>query len=274
MRRAAILAIMAWTCAAGAQNPPHSAPQREFRIIREYPHRVDAYTEGLVFSQGQLYESTGRVGHSSLRRVEVATGEVLQDINIPPPYFAEGLTHVGGRWLQLTWQSQTGFIYDDALHRTGAFRYDGEGWGLTFDGRHVVMSNGSALLRLLDPVDLHPVDRLAVFDGNREVTGLNELEYADGLIYANIWLSDDIAIINGGSGTVVGWLHLAALRGRFNPPEDWDRREDVLNGIAYDPASRHFFVTGKCWPKMFEIAIDGVGRIPPTDTTSPPEARL
>jgi glutaminyl-peptide cyclotransferase len=247
---------MAWACAVAAQEPLHIAPQRHFHVVHEYPHRTDAYTEGLVFSGGQLYESTGRVGHSALRRVNLATGEVLQEVTVPPPYFGEGLAQVDTRWLQLTWQSQQGFIYDDKLRRTGEFRYAGEGWGLTFDGRHVVMSSGSALLRLLDPADLRPVGRLAVFDGDREVAGLNELEYANGLIYANIWLTDDIAIINGTSGDVVGWLNLAALRDRFTPPPDWDRREDVLNGIAYDAASGHFFVTGKCWPKLFEISID------------------
>jgi glutaminyl-peptide cyclotransferase len=248
---------------ADAPAPSLTAPLLRYEVVHEYPHQIDAYTEGLVYSDGHLYESTGLVGQSSLRKTELRSGKVLQEIDIPAPHFGEGLAKAGSRWLQLTWTSGEGFVYDDKLRRIGSFPIQGEGWGLAYDGHHLIQSNGSPLLQLLDPESFAVVGKLIVHDQEQAIAGLNELEFVPGTsqghpqdrIYANIWQTDRIAVIDAASGSLHGWLDLSALRRRFTLPAGWNPREDVLNGIAWDPRSGHLFVTGKCWPKLFEIAI-------------------
>lgn len=239
---------------------PFSAPQRlaapvhAFRIVATYPHDPSAFTQGLVYAGGELYESTGLQGESTLRRVEIATGRVLQQITVPDPYFAEGLALVGDALVQLTWQHRLGFVYDRgtfAQRRT--FSYKTEGWGLAYDDlSRLVMSDGSDRLTFLDPRTQAPVRTLAVTDAGRPVSRLNELEWVENEIWANVWTTDRIARIAPATGEVMGWIDLATLwpRSQRLPPAD------VMNGIAYDRAGKRLFVTGKKWPRLYHIAVD------------------
>jgi glutaminyl-peptide cyclotransferase len=254
------LILAAALCACAVVDAQTGAPTRTYRVVAEHPHDTSAFTEGLVYMDGHLYESTGLAGQSSLREVDVATGKVLRLRPVQRPYYGEGLARVGHRWLQLTWTTQVGFIYNDALQPVGRFSYRGEGWGLTSDGRTLILSDGSAVLRRLDPQSFAEVGRIEVHDGDHPVVMLNELEFTEGRIYANVWMTDRIAEIDPASGAVLAWIDLVPLRDRFSPPPDWDVRENVPNGIAYDPRSRHFFVTGKRWPKLFEIALGEIAR--------------
>jgi glutamine cyclotransferase len=217
--------------------------------VHEYPHDPQAFTQGLAFAAGTLYESTGLYGHSELRRVDLATGAVLQRRALPPHLFGEGLTAWRGGLVQLTWRSGEGLVYDrTTFGLLRAFRYPTEGWGITGDGRRLIMSDGTSTLRLLDPESLKTTGEISARDGSAAVTYLNELEYVKGEIYANVWPTDRIARISPESGKVTGWMDLQGLLS----PED-RRRAEVLNGIAYDPESDRLFVTGKRWPKLFEI---------------------
>jgi glutamine cyclotransferase len=227
-------------------------PVYGYEVVHAWPHDADAFTQGLVFHDGKLLESTGEVGRSSLRRVELETGKVVQKVDVPAPYFAEGITLLKGKIYQLTWQHQLGFIYDAwTLESIGKFNYQGEGWGLTNDGQSLILSDGSNHLRFLDPENFQVRKTIAVVDGSTPVTEINELEYIHGEIYANIWHADRIARIDPQTGRVVGWINLAGL---LSPGEVQDE-EAVLNGIAYDEASGRLFVTGKLWPKLFEIRV-------------------
>ena len=239
------------------ESPPAAAtaPDKSFSVVAEYPHDTSAYTEGLVYLDGRIYESTGLVGQSSLREVEIATGKSVRLRPLLPPYYGEGLARVGNRWLQLTWTTGVCFLYNDALQPIGHFEYRGEGWGLTYDGQAVWLSDGTPTLRRLDPRTFKEIGSLEVRDGNVPVAQLNELEFAQGHIFANIWMTDRIAEIDPASGAIRAWIDLSPLRNRFLTPSDWDARENVPNGIAYDPRSHHFFVTGKRWPKLFEITL-------------------
>ena len=220
-------------------------------VVRAYPHDPAAFTQGLVYRDGVLYESTGLHGRSSLRKVQLETGKVLQRQEIEPQYFAEGLADWGQSLVQLTWQSQAGFVYDlKTFKRQSSFRYTGEGWGLARDAQRLVMSDGTATLRWLDPASFKETARVTVTDGGMPVGQLNELEMVKGQIFANVWPTDRIAIIDPGSGRVAGWIDLAGLL-----PAAERARTDVLNGIAYDPARDRLFVTGKLWPKLFEIRL-------------------
>jgi glutamine cyclotransferase len=223
-----------------------------YEIVNTYPHDPGAFTQGLVFHQGLLYESTGLNGSSSLRRVELETGRVLRKVDVPSVFFAEGLALFNNRLYQLTWQNQQGFVYDlDSFNMLGGFRYAGEGWGLTHNGRSLIMSDGTSQIRFLNP-DTFQVQRVInVQDNGREITQLNELEYVKGEIYANIWQTDRVARVDPNSGRVTAWINLSGLLS----PEDRARGVDVLNGIAYDEASDRLFVTGKYWPKLFEIRL-------------------
>ncbi len=227
-------------------------PTYTYEVINAYPHDAAAFTQGLVFYQGVLYESTGLNGSSSLRRVELETGKVLMKIEVPARFFAEGLALFNGRLYQLTWQTQRGFVYDlDSFKKLREFNYAGEGWGLTRDANSLIMSDGSSRIRFLDP-DTFDVQRMiTVRDDGRDVTQLNELEYIKGEIYANIWLTDRIARIDPQSGKVNAWINLSGIL----PPEARPDPGAVLNGIAYDEASDRLFVTGKYWPKLFEIKL-------------------
>lgn len=236
-----------------AAAPPAHTPADGYQVVHTFPHDSNAFTQGLVYVDGKLYESTGREGHSSVRTVDLATGWVLKEYELPPEYFGEGLTDWGDTLIQLTWQSGTAFVYDRstfALRRT--FHYKGEGWGLTRDSKALIMSDGSPTLRFLDPGSFRQIKKLTVRDGDdRPVSNLNELEYIRGEIYANIWHADKIARISPGTGRVLGWIDLSGL---LKPGEVTDP-EAVLNGIAYDAKADRLFVTGKLWPKLFEIKL-------------------
>lgn len=225
----------------------------DYNIVRTYPHDPNAFTQGLVFVDGHLYESTGRQGQSSLRMVDPATGWVLKEYDLPKQYFGEGLTDWRDTLVQLTWTSGIAFVYDRStfiVRRT--FHYKGEGWGLTHDSASLILSDGSATLRFLDPNSFREIRKLAVRDENdRPVSNLNELEYVHGEIYANIWHEDRVARISLRTGRVVGWIDLSGL---LKPGEVSDP-EAVLNGLAYDAKSDRLFVTGKLWPKLFEIKV-------------------
>jgi len=221
-----------------------------YRILNTFPHDPTAYTQGLVFRDGFLFEGTGKHGESSLRRVEPESGRVLQSHNLSRELFGEGITIFGDRIYQLSWRNGIAIVYDkESFRELKRLRYEGEGWGLTDDGTHLIMSDGSATLRFVDPEDFQVVRRLVVHSQGRRVDQLNELEYVNGEIYANVWYRDYIARISPRTGEVTGWID---LRGLWPKRRD---RDDVLNGIAYDAEKDRLFVTGKNWPKLFEIQV-------------------
>jgi len=226
-------------------------PIYRYQIVHTYPHDPSAFTQGLIFLDGVLYESTGLNNRSSLRKVQLETGKVLQQQQVPGEYFAEGLVNWGSDLLQLTWTSKIGFVYDRATFTVKRrFAYAGEGWGLTKDSARIILSDGSSRLRFLDPKTLQQTGSLNVTDRGRPVTELNELEYVQGEIWANIWQTDRIARISPFTGIVAGWIDLSGL---LKPADK--ASADVLNGIAYDSATNRIFVTGKLWPKLFEIKL-------------------
>jgi len=250
-RSACALAVAARTLTAAAAQRGQPAPVYGYEVVNVYPHDRNAFTQGLLFRDGVLYESTGLNGRSSLRKVQLETGKVLQQASVDSRYFAEGLTDWGPRLVQLTWNTNVGFVYDLAsFKRLETFSYEGEGWGLARDARRLVMSDGTPTLRFLDPQTLKVVGRLPVTDGNLPVDDLNELEVIDGQVYANVWMTDRIAMISPESGRVTGWINLAGLMPRGSVSGD-----AVLNGIAYDAQRKRLFVTGKLWPSLFEIRI-------------------
>ena len=229
-------------------------PVHGYSVVRSYPHDPQAFTQGLEFVDGVLYESTGQHGASGIRRVKLETGEVLQVQPLDRAHFGEGITVWRDRIVQLTWQSGIGFVYDrETLRLQRTFKYAGEGWGLTHDGRRLIMSDGSATgtLRFLDPETLRVTGILRVHDNGRPVAGLNELEFVRGEIYANVWQTERIAVISPASGKVTAWID---LRGLLSPREA--AGVDVMNGIAYDAKGDRLFVTGKYWPRLFEIKIN------------------
>lgn len=235
-----------------------AAPLLPYRVVAEYPHDTSAFTEGLTFDgQGRLIESTGRYAQSALLVRDLATGRALQRVALDSREFGEGAAVVGSRIVQLTWLNQVGHVYEAAsLHALARFTLEDEGWGLTYDGRRLIRSNGTDRLNFLDPDTFKPAGSVQVRDGAAAVGQLNELEYAKGLVYANVWETDRVAVIVPDSGRVAAWLDLHGLRARFVSLPGWSGDEGVLNGIAYDPRSGHLFVTGKCWPKLFEIAVE------------------
>ena len=239
-------------CSGDLRTAEHPVVTYGYRIVNTYPHDPLAYTQGLIYQDGFLFESTGMHGHSSLRKVRLETGEVVQQRSIDYRYFAEGLTEWRGRLVQLTWQSNVGFLYDlKSFNLEGTFRYEGEGWGLTHDGKRLIMSDGTEFLRFLNPETLEESGRVAVMDGRNAVNNLNELEFVKGEVFANVWHSDRIARISPQSGTVLGWIDLKGILPRVYQLDP----EAVLNGIAYDSAGDRLLVTGKLWPKLFEIKI-------------------
>ncbi len=230
---------------------PH-APSCPYRVVAVLPHDPEAFTQGLVYDQGTLLEGTGLKRRSSLRRVSLQTGEVVQWQALSPDEFGEGVTVFGDRVYQLTWQSHLGFVYDKTTFELlKTFEYPTEGWGLTHDGQRLIMSDGTATLRFLDPASLSETGRVTVFDGWAPVTRLNELEYVNGAVYANVWPTDRIARIDLVTGYVTGWIDLSGLRG-YLPA---GAAVDVLNGIAYDTQNDWLIVTGKLWPAVFVLQI-------------------
>ena len=247
-----LAACLAWAGGVPAAEPEAQAalPVHRPEVLGQYPHDPNAFTQGLAIAGGRLYEGTGRNGQSSLRRVDLESGEVVQRRNLGSRYFGEGITVMGGKVYQLTWQSHTGFVYDlESFEQLDTFYLPGEGWGLTHDGEHLIVSDGSATLRFLDPGDYSEVKRVEVRgpDGS-PVSRLNELEYIDGEVWANIWYEDFILRIDPQSGAVNS---VVDLRGLYEPRSS----EAVLNGIAWDQDNGRLFVTGKLWPQLFEIRV-------------------
>ncbi len=237
------------SCGASATAEP---PVDGYRIVREYPHDPAAFTQGLLYLDGKLYESTGLNRQSTVREVRLEDGKVLRSVSIPPQYFGEGLVNWGPDLLSLTWQDGIGFRWNRSDFRPkGSFRYSGEGWGLTQDGRHIILSDGTSNLRFFDPKTMQERKRVAVTFKGQPVERLNELEWVKGEIYANIWMGRRIARIDPKSGAVKGWIDLSRLAFE-NANGDPDA---VLNGIAYDSKRDRLFVTGKNWAKLFEIDI-------------------
>jgi glutamine cyclotransferase len=235
--------------AGDSMNPP-PVPVFTYTVVNTFPHRQDAFTQGLVFENGFLYEGTGTYGGSSVRKVELETGDVLQMHSLPTHYFGEGITIFRDKIVQLTYHSGLAFFYDkESFDSLFALTYPGEGWGLTHDGVHLIMSDGTSVLRYWDPETLEQVDSIQVSDRTGPVSRLNELEFVKGEIYANIWQSDLIARISPRTGKVIGWIDLSGiLHPRVYPA-------GVLNGIAYDSERNRLFVTGKYWPSLFEITL-------------------
>ncbi len=239
----------------GATAP--AVPVYGYRVVRSYPHDPGAFTQGLIVRNGFFYEGTGMNGQSGIRKVKIDTGEVLQAQPLAATYFGEGITDWKNTLLEITWQSEVGFVYDlETFERKKTFSYTGEGWGLTHDDTRIIMSDGSADLRFLDPDTLKETGRITVHDATGPVRSLNELEYVKGEVFANVWQSDRIVRISPKDGHVTGWIDLTGLLTRAERA-----RTDVLNGIAYDAASDRLFVTGKWWPKVFEITL-----VPPAGT--------
>jgi glutaminyl-peptide cyclotransferase len=231
---------------------PARPPEYTFKIVRTFPHDPNAFTQGLAYRDGFLYEGTGLNGRSSLRKIRLETGEVVQRIDLPPEYFGEGIALLKNKVVQLTWQSQTGFVYDlNTFHLLRQFSYAGEGWGLATDGRDLFMSDGTAQVRVLDAGTLAEKRRFTVHDGTTSIAELNELECVEGEIFANIWQSDRIARISPQTGEVVGWID---LKGLLSPIYRLETGA-LLNGIAYDSNRKRLFVTGKLWPSVFEIQL-------------------
>jgi glutaminyl-peptide cyclotransferase len=230
---------------------PASAPVYGYRVVHVYPHDRNAFTQGLEYRGGFLYEGTGLNGRSTVRKVELQSGKVLQEIHVDSQYFGEGITVIDQRVLEITWRGERGFVYDrNSFRQLRAFNYPGEGWGLTNDGRQIFMSDGSADIRCWNPSTLEETRRFTVHDGKTPVDRLNELEYVRGEIYANVWQTDKIARISPVDGRVTGWIDLSGLL-----PASDAAGADVLNGIAYSPVGDRLFVTGKLWPKLFEIQL-------------------
>ena len=229
-------------------------PVYGYEIVNRYPHDMDAFTQGLIYRDGFLFESTGLNGRSTLRKVRLDTGAVVQRQDVPRRYFAEGLAERNGELYQLTWETGVGFVYDRATFKVlRRFSYRGEGWGLTHDGSRFILSDGTPTLRFHDSRTMAEVGRVRVTDQGRDVDDLNELEFVDGLVYANVWLTDRIAMIEPDSGRVAGWVDLTGLM-----PMPSRFTNAVLNGIAYDPAGQRLFMTGKLWPTLFEIRLKPV----------------
>jgi glutamine cyclotransferase len=241
------------------KTPSNATIDYTYEVVNAYPHDTNAFTEGLVYENGFLYESTGLNitynGISTLRKVDLQTGTILRLYSLPSEFFGEGITIFGDRIIQLTWQSQKGFVYGkDSFDIVEEFSYPGEGWGITTDGNRLIMSNGSATLTFLDPETFQITGYLWVHDGNVGVSNLNELEYIKGDVYANIWQEEKIAIINLQTGNVRGWIDLTGLRDIQNADPN-----NVLNGIAYDANGTRLFVTGKRWSQLFEIKLKTAG---------------
>lgn len=260
LRRAIpVLALAAATGAAACETgssetvEPATAPAVTARVVRTYPHDPTAFTQGLLWHDGALLESTGRYEQSTIRRVRLDDGAVTLRVPLDRRYFAEGVAVLGGRAYQLTWRENTVFVYDPAtLQPVDTLRWEGEGWGLTTDGTHLVVSDGSSQLKWADPATMAVVRTVDVTDGGESVGNLNELEWIDGEVWANVWHSDRIARIDPATGRVTQWVDLTGL----NPEATMRDGEAVLNGIAHDPATGRIFVTGKLWSALFEIRVD------------------
>ncbi len=247
----AVIAACSFTLVLLSDSPVESLRQNyTFNVVNVYPHDEASFTQGLVFEDGVLYEGTGLYGHSTLRRVDLETGTVTQVYDLPDQFFGEGITVFGDKIIQLTWKSGRGFVYDrSSFDLLQEFEYTTEGWGITHNGSALIMSDGTATLYFLDPETFQTIGQIEVHD-EEPVVWLNELEYIDGSVYANIWKEDKVAIIDPETGQVTGWIDLEGIRDLAN-----QGTSDVLNGIAYDPNGDRLFVTGKRWSKLYEIEL-------------------
>lgn len=255
MRAAAIAALLMPFLGSLPQSPAANLPLYGYQIVRVYPHDPKAFTQGLQYVDGVLYEGTGQVGQSSIRKVDLSTGKILQIRDVPPPHFGEGIAIWHNDLIELTWQSHVAFVYDRASFRPKKqFTYPGEGWGLTLDGANLIMSDGTDELRVLDPATFVEKRRIKVTAAGAPLRNLNELEVVKGEIFANVWQTDYVARVAPGTGKVSGYID---LRGLLSAAER--ASTDVLNGIAYDAQHDRLFVTGKWWPKVFEIKVVAKG---------------
>ncbi|MGA2113495.1 MAG: glutaminyl-peptide cyclotransferase [Bryobacteraceae bacterium] len=246
-------ALAATACGPAAPADSGSIPEYGYQVVHVYPHDPLAFTEGLFYLNGYLYESTGMEGQSSARKVRLETGEVLQKHEVPEQYFGEGIIAWKDKLVQLTWRTEVGFVYDlNTFETRSQFHYPGEGWSMTEDGKRIIMDDGTPQLRFWDPDTLREIGRLTVTANGEPVANLNELEWVKGEIYANIWMTDRIARIDAKTGKVVGWIDCTGL---LSPSDRVEGQTDVLNGIAYDAEHDRLFVTGKRWPKLFEIRL-------------------
>jgi glutaminyl-peptide cyclotransferase len=246
-----LLALFALLPAASAQ-AQSGIPIYGYKVVRTYPHDTKAYTEGLFFLDGYLYESTGTEGESFIRKLDLDSGKVLQQVELPPPDYGEGIVAWKDHLIELTWQSQHGYVYDlKTFKRLGQFSYPGEGWALTRDSKHIYMSDGTPTIRVLDPQTLKQVSKIDVTVEGRPLANLNELEWVKGKLYANVWLTPNIVQIDPANGHVVGVINLTGLGP--DPRDLSDPENDVLNGIAYDAKTDRLFVTGKRWPQLYQI---------------------
>jgi glutaminyl-peptide cyclotransferase len=244
------IVFVCWALAASARA---AVPVYDYEVVHVYPHDPEAFTEGLFYLNGFLYESTGLEHHSSIRKVRLQTGEVLEQHDIPGQYFGEGIVNWGSRLIELTWQSHVGFVYDlKTLKPLREFHYEGEGWALTQDGTQIFMSDGTSTLRILNPKSLLPAGMIPVTLEGRPIERLNELEWVKGEIFANVWQTNWIMRIDPANGHVVG---IVDMRGLLPAEDTLPGSTDVLNGIAYDAPGDRLFVTGKKWPKLFEIRL-------------------
>ena len=221
------------------------------KVVARFPHDRQAFTEGLLWHDGALYEATGEAGRSSIRKVDLATGTVLRRVDIPPPTFGEGIAIWKGQIISLTWKGHLGWRWKlSDFSKIGEFHYPGEGWALTSDGTHLLMSDGTSQIRVLDPATMKELRRIHVTADGRPLQNINELEWVDGEILANVWMTNVIARIDPATGTVTGWIDLSALTAEVDPRGS----DDVPNGIAWDARGKRLFVTGKDWPTLFQIA--------------------
>ena len=237
------------------ESPAQNISATDYRIVAEYPHDHHAFTQGLVYHDGALYESTGLYGQSTVRQVDLVTGDVLRIVSLADSRFGEGLTVWENQLWQLTWKSETGFVYDFNLELVEQFSYSGEGWGLTHDGQYLIQSNGSHVIVFIDPADSSVIRQIEVLDDDRPIDNLNELEYINGEIWANVWLSDKIVRISPESGAVVDWLDLSALARQLGDQGVQLNSDEVLNGIAHQSGQNLILVTGKRWPTLFAIEL-------------------
>ena len=257
MRIAAAAQWVSFALWASTATGHNAVPVYTYEIVHSYPHDQNAFTEGLFYLNGYLYESTGLENQSTIRKVQLDTGKIISSIALPGQYFGEGIVNWGERLISLTWKSNIGFVRDlKTFQVQSQFSYPGEGWALTQNGKQIIMSDGTSELRFLDPETLRETRRLTVTLDEKPVENLNELEWVKGEIYANVWRTNSIVRINPKTGAIVGLVDLTGILPSIYRLTGVD---DVLNGIAYDPHGNHLFVTGKHWPKVFEIRLRPVG---------------
>lgn len=225
---------------------------KSIKLVAAYEHDANAFSQGLVVHNGEMFEGTGQYGSSNLRKVDLKSGKILENVPLAKEYFGEGITMLDGKIYQLTWRENICIVYDQAtLKPIGTFRYTGEGWGLTNDGKYLYLSDGTPTIRVIDPAKFNVVRQIRVHSGPRKIEKLNELEFVKGELLANVWYSDHIARISPKTGEILGWLDASELYPAAQRPS----REHVLNGIAYDQATGKVYMTGKNWPQLFEVQL-------------------